>query len=310
MYKKRLLCAMAVLSLFIGGCGTVDQTEEKKKEKSTEVNGEENKKVPEYVSVEEYIGEGFTFKNGSEESDRIAEDNREEIEKAVKQFMLDTYKTEVEVHNIVGAIDYASVYVEAKEPLSFYTFVNVPVDLKNKKVYPDKIWTLEGEVEVAMWSALYGLVFEEEVAALQSYLESVADEYGFVGERLESLQNIGGRGFAKPYFYINVSDPQFRELYDMYLENPGMDKEEMKAAIDSAQVDANQVRVTIYVYMKEKGKDPVQKIIDSIKSDTEDMDGLPPGTYRVYLNDNDISTEHGMGTKKSKIRSDYYTVKQ
>ena len=306
MYKKRLLCTGIILSLLVGGCGIVEQEQGK----SREVNGEENEKVPEFVSVEEYTGEGFTFKNGSEESDRIAEKSKEDIEKAVKQFMLDTYKTEVEVHNIVGAIDYASVYVEAKEPLSFYTFVNVPVDIKKEKVYPDKIWTLDGEAEVAMWSALYGLVFEEEVTKLQSYLDDAADEYGFVGERIESLQNVGGRGFARPYFYINVSDPQFRDLYERYLENPKMSKEEMKEAIDPARIDSNLARVTIYLYMKEKGKKPVEEMIDSIKSDTEGMEDLPPGTYRVYLNDNDISTEHGMGTKKSKIRTDYYTIKQ
>ena len=81
MYKKRLLCVGIVLSLLVGGCGIVQQ----EVGKSREVNGEENEKVPEFVSVEEYTGEGFTFKNGSEESDRIAEENREDIETAVKQ---------------------------------------------------------------------------------------------------------------------------------------------------------------------------------------------------------------------------------
>ena len=89
-----------------------------------------------------------------------------------------------------------------------------------------------------------------------------------------------------------------------------MSKEEMKEAIDPVRIDANLVRVTIYLYMKEKGKKPVEEMIDSIKSDTEEMENLPPGTYRVYLNDNDISTEHGMGTKKSKKKSDYYIVTQ
>ena len=61
MYKKRLLCAGVGLSLLLGGCGTVDQTEEK--EKSKEVNGQETEKILKYVSVEEYTGDGFTFKN-------------------------------------------------------------------------------------------------------------------------------------------------------------------------------------------------------------------------------------------------------
>ena len=308
MHKKRLLFAGIGLLLLLTGCGIADQAEEK--EKSKEVNGKETEQIPEYVSVEEYTGEGFTFKNGNEESDRIAEENREDIEIAVKQFMLDKYKTQVGVHNIVGAIDYASVYVEAKEPLSFYTFVNVPVDIKNEQVNIDRIWTLEGEVEVAMWSALYGLVFEDGIEKLQSYLESVADEYGFVGERVESLQNVGGRGFAKPYFYVSVSDPQFRELYERYLANPDMDTEEMKAAIDPSKIDPAHVSLTIDLYMKEKGSDPNREMMEKVKADTESMDGLPPGTYSVYLNDNDISTAYGMGTKPSQINTDDYIVKE
>lgn len=308
MYKKRLLCAGIGLSLLLGGCGPVDQTEEK--EKSKEVNGQQTEKIPKYVSVEEYTGEGFTFKNGSEESDRIAEENREDIETAVKQYMLEKYKTEVEVHNIVGAIDYASVYVEAKEPLSFYTFVNVPVDIKNEKVNPEQIWTLEGEVEIAMWSALYGLVFEDGIEKLHRYLESAADEYGFVGERVESLQNVGGRGFANPYFYVSVSDPQFRELYERYMANPDMEIEEMKAAIDPSKIDSAHVSLTIDLYMKEKGADPDKEIMEKVKADMESMDGLPPGTYSVYLNDNDISTAYGMGTKPSQINTDDYIVKE
>ncbi|WP_156142487.1 DUF1672 family protein [Rossellomorea aquimaris] len=50
-----------------------------------------------FVSVQEYIGEGDTLQNG-EETDKIAEENREEVKKAVKDFFLKEYKTDVKEH--------------------------------------------------------------------------------------------------------------------------------------------------------------------------------------------------------------------
>ncbi|WP_404443030.1 DUF1672 domain-containing protein [Sutcliffiella horikoshii] len=66
------------------------------------------------------LGEGYTLKNG-EKTDKIAKENKEEITKAVEKFFLEKYKTEVIVHNRVGANDGASVYVESLREPHFYT---------------------------------------------------------------------------------------------------------------------------------------------------------------------------------------------
>jgi hypothetical protein len=68
------------LSLLLAGCmdNGVD-------EKSTQDEMEEQ-----YVSVQDYKGEGYTLKGGKE-NDNIAEEHREEVEKAVKDFFLTQY---------------------------------------------------------------------------------------------------------------------------------------------------------------------------------------------------------------------------
>ena len=56
------------------------------------------------------MGLGNTLRNSGKETRHIAASHQEEIQMAVKAFFLDTYKTEVMVHNIIGAVDGASVF--------------------------------------------------------------------------------------------------------------------------------------------------------------------------------------------------------
>ena len=81
--------------------------------------------------MQDYTGEGYTLKNGSK-TDTIAQENKEEITKAVEMFFLERYKTEVMVHNMVGAADGATVFVESVGEPHFYTYAIVPIDVDQK----------------------------------------------------------------------------------------------------------------------------------------------------------------------------------
>ena len=84
--KKYLL--MLCMSIWLVSC--VD-----KKEKYRE----------DFVRIQDYKGEGYTLRNSGTETSKIAKKNQKEIEIAVIKFFKETYKTEVKVHNIVGAKD-------------------------------------------------------------------------------------------------------------------------------------------------------------------------------------------------------------
>lgn len=70
------------LSLLLGGCMNMDNANgnglDEKKNTQDEVKDQ-------YARVQDYKGEGYTLKDGKE-NDKIAEEHREEVEKAVKDF--------------------------------------------------------------------------------------------------------------------------------------------------------------------------------------------------------------------------------
>jgi Protein of unknown function (DUF1672) len=110
--KNKLIISSLGLSLMLGGCSDMNHAgTEKTTEKQPAV--QEEKQIEDvFVSVQDYKGEGYELDNG-EKTDKIAEANREKIDKAVKAFFQDTYMTEVVVHNVVGAVDVATVFVES-----------------------------------------------------------------------------------------------------------------------------------------------------------------------------------------------------
>ena len=71
---------------------------------------------------------------------------------------MENYKTDVTIQNFVSAADGVSVFVESVSEPHFYTFAIVPVDVKNKEVKVDSVWSQEGQVENAIQSGLYAML--------------------------------------------------------------------------------------------------------------------------------------------------------
>ena len=209
------------VSLLLGGCLNMGNIldEEKAGEARKEAYEKEN-----YVRIQDYTGEGYTLRNTRKETGQIAEANREELEEAVEAFFLEDYKTKVVVHNIVSAVEGVSVFVESVGEPHFYTFAIVPIDVKNKKVEIDRVWSQEGQVENAIQSGLYAMAFEQEFSKLDEYFDGLARKFPIAGSPVAAIEKVGADGFATPYYYMSTVGETFTNVLELYLNNPSITK--------------------------------------------------------------------------------------
>lgn len=310
---KRFTALVICASLIGGGCSMMNSADEEKDYEIVDgeivISDKENERLEKrgeayrkenYVPVQEYVGEGFTL-----ESDRgtaeLAEKHKDEVEQAVQKFFLEQYKTEVKVHNIVGTTDAASIFVESIGEPHFYTLAIIPLDVKSKEVKFDEVWSLEGEVEMAIITGIFAMIYEEEFAVLDKYLEGIVQEYPVVGKKIEAIANVGANKHATPYYRLNADLMFFQEIYDAYLENPKRSIEDWKELSQSIDYEPEDFTITIELFMSEAGMAPDEKLIDKIVSDIKEMKQLPRARFTVYINDNYIDKTNGRGTKENTI---------
>ena len=299
MKRNSLITMILGLSLLLGGC-----IEEKQVDSET-VTGDTRKNDYEkenFVPIQEYTGEGFKLRDSREENLEIAEKYREEVEKAVKQFFLDEYKTEVKVHNMVAAVDGVKVHVESIGEPHFYIHTIVPVDINNKTVRTDSIWALEGQIEKAIQGGLYAMAYEEEFKKLDNYLEGLTKEHPITGTPIEANQNVLGTGYMTSYYFIAPAGDVFKDLFNLYLENPKITTEEIREFLANNQFESHLLNIAIEFYMEQSNTNPKQEILDAIASDIESMENIPRGEYTIILNDNFIDKSRGIGLKENSLR--------
>lgn len=306
MGYKNILALTLSSSLLVGGCTGMDNLTNKEnvegKEPSTE-NKKNAYEIENFVRIQNYKGEGYKLRDSRPETGQLAEENREEIEKAVQQFFLNNYKTEVIVHNIVGAVDGATVFVESVGEPHFYTYAIISIDVDSGTVETDEVWSEEGQVENAIQGALYAMIYEHEFATLDKYLESILQNYPVVGIPVEAVEKVGGSGFSSSVYRTSKLGNEFQGIYDMYLENPEISKEELKKNLSKADFKPNQMLILIELYMKESDMEPDQAVFEKIVSDIKEMKGIPKGSYTIILNDNLIDKRRGIGTKDNTLES-------
>ncbi|MFY2156555.1 DUF1672 family protein [Cytobacillus firmus] len=259
-----------------------------------------------FISVQEYTGEGYFLAIG-EETDKIAEANKAQIDEATKKFFQEKYKTEVKVHNVVGAEDGATVFVESVGEPHFYTYAVVPIIEKENKIDIDKIWADDFQVQNAIKGGLYHMIFKEEFQQLDKYFDSLAAEGEITGKTKEALQNVGGYGFMTPYYLISTSknDESIIPVYKLYLSNPKESVEKLKVAFDESKFSAENLTIGIQLFMKDKDAKPSEKIFNQVVKDVEEMKNIPRGSYGIVLNDNYIHRETSEGFKESSLERDY-----
>lgn len=276
--------------LFI--CGCVNE------ESSTLENRSEDKY---YVSVQEFTGESYTLARG-DKTDEIAEEHSEEVNQAVKQYFKEEYNTEVKIHNIVGAVDGATVFVESIGKPHFYSYAIIPVDKETETVDSKGVWSQEGQVEAAIISGLYAWINEEKFQKLAQYVEEKVKEYPIVGISEDANQNGVGNYHTTPYYKLVVYGGVVQdELLDNYLKNPDRSKDEWVKMLEGESINPAMVSVLIQLYMDEADVEPDKEIFDQIVSDLSEMDDLPVGKYSFLLHDNTIDKTNGQNNKENTL---------
>ncbi|USK38768.1 DUF1672 domain-containing protein [Cytobacillus firmus] len=264
------------------------------------------------VSVQDYTGEGYALPYGKE-TDKIADENLDQIEEAAIKFFKEKYKTDVTVHNVVGAKDGATVFVESKGEPHFYTYAVVPIDELEKKAMTEKIWADEFQVENAIKGGLYHMIFNEEFKKLDNYLESVAADGQVTGKTKESLQNAGGQGFMAPYYFISMTDEELaiKPVYDLFINNPDESVKNLRNAYDDTQFNPENFFINIQYFMSDEESEPNKEIFNKIVKDLEEMTSIPKGSYSVFLNDNFIDKKSADGTKDNSLEQSFpdYIIK-
>ncbi|KPL59211.1 DUF1672 family protein [Rossellomorea vietnamensis] len=279
------------ISLLLGGCMNDSSTPKEVKDQ--------------YARVQDYTGEGYRLMNG-EKNDKIAEGNREEVEKAVKAFFMKNYETGVKIHNLVGNKEGVTVFVEATGPVHFYTYAIVPFHQGTEDRAIGDVQTQEGEVERGIREGLYRLIFEEEFKNLDSYLESVVSEEKVVGRTVESLQNVGGSGYMTPFYFMSSlnSDEAIKPVYELYMKDHQTSIETLKQAYNGPAFKADNLRINIMLFMEEEGVQPSEEVMERIATDIKERSDFPKGTYRVAVNDNGVHKESFEGFKDNSIEQE------
>ncbi|MED4202749.1 DUF1672 family protein [Neobacillus mesonae] len=305
-YGKTMMALAIGMSLILGGCGKMNISDNNTETESKTPNNKEesNVRLENYVRVQDYTGEGYKLENG-EKTDKIAKTHRKEIDQAVKDFFLKNYKTKVIVHNAVGNVDGATVFVESVGEPHFHAYAIIPIDTKNKKIMSENVWSQEGQIEDAIATGIYAMIFDEEFKKLDQYVGSFVKEHPVVGRRIEAVNNTDTGGFSTPYYYTTSKGELCDFLFDKYMENPKRSNEEWKTLFDKKSLDPKDQIITIEFFMAEKDTEPDPAVLNQLVADIEKGDGIPPGAYSVLLNDNTLDKTTGINSKDSTLERAY-----
>jgi hypothetical protein len=296
----------------LGGCGNMNQTNANEgKEQNETTNAENQNSDDRLVRVQDYTGEGYTLRNG-EKTDKIAQENKEEITEAVEKFFLEKYMTEVIVHNMVGAVDGATVFVESVGEPHFYTYAIVPIDVDQRKVLSDNVWSQEGQVEDAIITGIFAMIFQEELTVYEDFVNKIVEKHPVTGITEDALKNVRAGGHGNTYYYTNTYDPAFDKLVTKYLENPDTSQEEWKSYFGIEEYSSRGITLTLYLYMEEPNAEPDKDVFNDIVNELEELEGVPKAYYSVVLNDNFIDKTNALGLKENTLRrsSPDYIIKE
>ncbi|MBC1399760.1 DUF1672 family protein [Listeria fleischmannii] len=277
MNGKKIAISIISLSILLGGCSFMGNSDEKEKKADDGT-----------TPVAEYKGQGFRLVDGDKSKD-IVEKNEAEIKKRAITYMKDTYKTNVKVNNVVPARDAAVVKVEAEKPIKFHTSVIVGLDMKKKELYPaGSVHSQEGEVEGAIISGLYVKAYQKEFERLDSFVEKEAKKYNLQGLNQTTIDKTQSSGYEQSYYFVPTGG-EFKTVYETYLKNPTVSSTELRELFAK---ETDKMYIAIHYFNISDGL-PKQKIADEIGKDLVKENGLPKGTYSTSIFKNFIVNRVG-----------------
>jgi hypothetical protein len=258
-----------------------------------------------YVSVNDYTGEGYDLVNG-EKTDVIANEKFAEIEEAMKAFFLEEYKTEVIVHNVVGNVDGATVFVESVGEPHFHTYAMIGIDVKEEKIMTESIWTQDSQVEQSLFGGLLAMIMDEEFAVLDDFIEGFAQKNSLTGWRQEAINNVGSTGYTTPYYFIQpmpvALSEQMEQVNGLYFEDPSIDAKELKGHFDKEDYNEEHIIFSIQLYMSKEGDKPDKALFQKLVSEFKELEGAPRGNYQLSLHDNYVNKLSASGSQDNSLK--------
>ncbi|QUG43024.1 DUF1672 family protein [Psychrobacillus sp. INOP01] len=188
-----------------------------------------------------------------------------------------------------------------KNFLMYHAVAIVPIDVKNKIIETDKVFTQAGQVEDALASGLYVMAYEKEIENLNNFVNQMSKEYSLVGKNKEAVQNVGGTGFLTPFYFISSIGETFDKINSLYLENRNVDRKELRSILDESKFNPDDVNIVFNVFMKEDNTEPDEKAYDEIYKEIETAEGFLRGSYSFLMHDNLINSKYGSGSKGNTI---------
>lgn len=261
------------------------------------VSKQKNYEAENFISIQDYTGEGYRLYDHNDVILNIAEDHVIQITEAVQHFFLSTYGIRVEIHNMVSGNSGVTVFVESIYEPYFHTFVVVPIDEKQKSVKVDYLWTQEGEVERAIKGGLYVMAFERVFSRLDKYLNDVTSAFPVVGTPKKVIDNVKANGYMTPFYFISPFGNVFQKLFEAYMSHSTFRKTDVHHFFKENVPEARHIHIGIEFYMKAKDVFPDGDILNTIACDIKKMSGIPKGIYSICLNNNLIDKKRGIGKK-------------
>ncbi|GAE94919.1 hypothetical protein JCM21714_4119 [Gracilibacillus boraciitolerans JCM 21714] len=300
LHKNNIIAIVILSALLLGGCNWMSEVSPSNQNDNEEIDKKETDDL--YVPVQEYTGEEYTLPNGKE-TDRIANENRREIEKAIKSFFKEDYKTEVKVHNIVGNVDGgATVFVESVGKPHFYTYAIIPISKNTEEIRMNDIFTESGQVERAIMAGVYGMVNENEFQNLTDLIDDVKKAYNVTGINKKAVP-IGANRYSNEYYFVSIrKKDNFEIILENYLDNPRRDKENWSQLINMENIKPDEIKISIKLYMEEEGVEPSEEAFNYLVKKIEQADNLPKGLYSVRLHDNNINIKSASGSKENSLK--------
>ncbi|UTR16138.1 DUF1672 domain-containing protein [Salipaludibacillus sp. LMS25] len=258
-----------------------------------------------YVSVNDYTGEGYDLVNG-EKTDVIANEKFAEIEEAMKAFFLEEYKTEVIVHNVVGNMDGATVFVESVGEPHFHTYAMIGIDVKEEKIMTENIWTQPTKVEQSIFSGLIAMIMNEEFAVLDAFTQQIAEDYPVVGLRQEAINNVKATAYTTPYYFVQpmpiALSEEMEKINGIYFNKPSIGADELKSHFDKDAYNSEHIIFSIHFYMSEEGAEPDKVLFQELGNALEELEGVPRGNYQLSLHDNYVNKISASGSQGNTLR--------
>ncbi|WP_167630287.1 DUF1672 family protein [Listeria valentina] len=274
---KKMAISIVGLSILLGGCSFMGNSNEKEKKADDGT-----------TPVADYKGQGFSLVDG-DKSKPIVEKNEAEIKKRAIAYMKDKYKTDVKVNNVVPARDAAVVKVEAEEPIQFHTSVIVGFDMMKKELDPpSNVYSQEGEVEGAILSGLYVKAYTAEFERLDAFVEKEAKKYKLQGLNQKTIDKTQSSGYEQSYYFVPIAG-EFKAVYNAYLQNPNISSIELRELFEK---ETEKMYVAIHYFNIDAGL-PKQEVADEIGKDLKNEEGLPKATYSTSIYKNFIVNRVG-----------------